>query len=109
MTGGRVGAGRAGGGTSVSVTWTTSSISIQCHVPNKEMVRVARSDVNDPRTYDASGRRRRAHERRESVLDAAARLLTERGFAGTTVAAVAEASRVSPETVYKAFGTKAGL
>lgn len=68
-----------------------------------------RPDVNRSRSYDASGRRRRAHERREAVLDAAAQLLTERGFAGTTVAAVAEASGVSPETVYKAFGSKAGI
>jgi AcrR family transcriptional regulator len=73
------------------------------------MVLVPRSDVNGSRTYDASGRRRRARERRERVLDAASGLLAQRGFAGTTVAAVAEASRVSPETVYKAFGGKAGI
>jgi len=61
------------------------------------------------RRYDAEQRRRRAGERRMRVVGAARALFAERGFSGTTVAAVAGAADVSPETIYKAFGGKAGL
>jgi AcrR family transcriptional regulator len=36
-------------------------------------------------------------------------LLDERGDAGTTIAEVARLAGVSPESIYKGFGTKAGL
>jgi AcrR family transcriptional regulator len=61
------------------------------------------------RRYDASGRRRAAEQRRRRVVERARDLFLERGYAGTTVAAVAEAAGVSVETVYKTFGGKAGL
>lgn len=61
------------------------------------------------RRYDAEQRRRRAAERRMRVVDAARGLFAERGFASTTVAAVADEAGVSAETVYKSFGGKAGL
>ena len=61
------------------------------------------------RRYDSSGRRAAAHARRQRVLDAAERLLHRDGYAATTVAAIAEESGVSPETVYKSFGGKPGL
>jgi AcrR family transcriptional regulator len=61
------------------------------------------------RRYDASGRRRAAEERRELVVDRARALFLERGYAGTTVGAVADAAGVSVGMVYKAFGGKAGL
>lgn len=61
------------------------------------------------RRYDASGRRRAALERRRLVVEQARALFLERGFAGTTVAGVADAAGVSVETVYKTFGSKAGL
>ncbi|MCV2395746.1 TetR/AcrR family transcriptional regulator [Actinotalea sp. M2MS4P-6] len=61
------------------------------------------------RRYDASGRRRAAEERRRTTVDQARALFLERGFAGTTVAAVAERAEVSVETIYKSFGGKAGL
>ncbi len=61
------------------------------------------------RGYDASRRRRAAKQRRRLVVDRARELFLERGFGGTTVAAVAQAAGVSVETVYKAFGGKAGL
>lgn len=44
-----------------------------------------------------------------AVLDAAERLFLARGYAATTIAAVAVAADVSAETVYKRFGGKAGL
>jgi AcrR family transcriptional regulator len=61
------------------------------------------------RRYDAEQRRRRAAEQRMRVVAAARELFAERGFSRTTVAAVAGEAGVSPETIYKAFGGKAGL
>lgn len=61
------------------------------------------------RRYDASRRRARAAERRGGVVDAARRRFLADGFTATTVAAVAADADVSVESVYKWFGTKAGL
>lgn len=61
------------------------------------------------RKYDASGRRERARERRTAVLGAARELFERDGFQATTIAGVARAAGVSPESVYKGFGTKAAL
>lgn len=61
------------------------------------------------RAYDASGRRSRAAATRAAILDAARQAFLEHGFAATTVPAIAAAAEVSVETVYKAFGNKAGL
>ncbi len=61
------------------------------------------------RRYDAEQRRRRAAERRAGIVEAARSLFAERGFSRTTVAAVASEAGVSPETIYKSFGGKAGL
>lgn len=61
------------------------------------------------RRYDAERRRRRAAERRTRVVETASGLFGQRGFSGTTVAAVAGEAGVSPETIYKSFGGKAGL
>jgi AcrR family transcriptional regulator len=61
------------------------------------------------RRYDAARRRRDAAERRRRVVEAAHALFTAQGFSRTTVVAVAEAAAVSPETIYKSFGGKAGL
>ena len=61
------------------------------------------------RRYDASRRRLQAGQRRRAVLDAAQELFFSRGYAATTITAVAGAAGVSPETVYKGFGGKPGL
>ncbi len=71
-------------------------------------------DVKGPtpprsRTYDASGRRERARATRAAVLVAARELVEARGFTATTIADVAARAGVSPESVYKGFGTKAAL
>ncbi|WP_197060987.1 TetR/AcrR family transcriptional regulator [Microbacterium mangrovi] len=61
------------------------------------------------RRYDASGRRAAAHDRRVRIIDAArARFLAE-GYHATTIAEIAADAGVSTETVYKAFGSRAGL
>jgi AcrR family transcriptional regulator len=67
------------------------------------------SPIPVKRPYDAGRRRARAEEARRRVLDAARRLFLERGYAATTVAAVAADAGVSVESVYKAFGSKARL
>jgi AcrR family transcriptional regulator len=65
--------------------------------------------VNPRRRYDASGRQQQARRNRLSVLNAARRQLLEQGYASTTIGAIAAEAGVSVETVYKAFGNKAGL
>lgn len=61
------------------------------------------------RSYDASGRQERARERRHAVVLAARNLFERDGFRATTIAGIAKGAGVSPETVYKAFGTKAAV
>ena len=65
--------------------------------------------VNPRRAYDATGRREQARRNRVAILDAARTRFLELGYAGTTMGAVAADAGVSVETVYKAFGNKAGL
>ena len=60
-------------------------------------------------TYHSPLRARQAAETRKTVLGAATRLFTERGWAGTTLAAVAAEAGTAVETVYAAFGSKSGL
>ena len=61
------------------------------------------------RTYDATGRRVAAEQRRIFVAVTAAGLFAERGWRGTTIAAVAREAEVSPEYVTKTFGGKHAL
>jgi AcrR family transcriptional regulator len=67
------------------------------------------SPVKARRRYDSSGRQQQAQRTRRSVIDSARRLFLERGFASTTMPAVAQAAGVSVQTVYKVFGTKTRL
>jgi AcrR family transcriptional regulator len=68
-----------------------------------------RPAVNARRRYDSRGRRERARQTRDQIVDAAEALFLSGGYAATTVAAIAAAARVSVETIYKAFGGKPGL
>jgi AcrR family transcriptional regulator len=61
------------------------------------------------RPYDASGRRARADARRREVVQAARELFERDGFRLTTITAVAAHAGVSPESIYKGFGSKAAL
>ena len=65
--------------------------------------------VKATRRYDSSRRRKQALRTRETVLDAARHLFLGGGYAGTTIASIAEAADVSVDTIYKTFGGKAGL
>jgi AcrR family transcriptional regulator len=66
-------------------------------------------EVKERRHYDASRRRAAAQESRRAIVEAARRLFLERGFTGTTMAAIAAAAGVSHETVYGSFGPKPAL
>jgi AcrR family transcriptional regulator len=59
--------------------------------------------------YPARGRLEQAQRARAAILEAARHAFLESGYAATTIAAVAGEAGVSVETVYKAFGGKAGL
>ena len=65
--------------------------------------------VKSRRSYDSSRRLARARANREAVVSSAHALFLQRGLGATTIAAVASRAGVSPETVYKAFGSKSGL
>src|SRR5580700_10781670 len=65
--------------------------------------------VKPRRRYDATGRRARAQQTRDEIAEAARRLFIENGYAGTTIADVARQAHVSPETIYKGFGSKRAL
>src|SRR5579884_2132843 len=67
------------------------------------------ADVKPRRRYDASRRRRQALLTRQAVVDVARQLLLTRGYAATTIAAIAQQADVSVEMIYKAFGGKPGL
>lgn len=61
------------------------------------------------RRYDSSGRQEQARRSQAAVLDAAQRRFLLHGYRPTTIAQIAHDAGVSVETVYKAFGGKAGL
>lgn len=64
---------------------------------------------NARRKYHSPLRADQAQQTRRRVLEAALRLFVDRGYAGTTIAAVAEDAGVSPETIYLSLGGKRGL
>jgi AcrR family transcriptional regulator len=61
------------------------------------------------RTYSSTRRRSQAEQTRAMILNAAGKLFFERGYAGTTMEAIAQQAGVAPETVYAAFGSKGAL
>jgi AcrR family transcriptional regulator len=61
------------------------------------------------RTYRTPVRDAAAAQTRRAILEAAQSLFEQRGWAGTTIAAVARAAHVSPKTLEAVFGTKAAL
>jgi AcrR family transcriptional regulator len=54
-------------------------------------------------------RARQVAETRQMVITAAARLFGERGWSGTTLAAVAAEAGTAIETIYSGFGSKVGV
>jgi AcrR family transcriptional regulator len=65
--------------------------------------------VKGKRRYDSSRRQELARQNRQAILEAARHLLLDNGYAATTIGEIAQQAGVSVETIYKAFGNKAGL
>ena len=65
--------------------------------------------MNQHRPYHSERRREQARQTRTLVLDAAQELFEERGYEGTSIAAIAEQAGVSAESVYGHFGSKRRL
>lgn len=65
--------------------------------------------VKPRRRYSSATRTDQAAATRAAVIVAARQLFLEAGWAGTTVAGIARAAEVSPETIYAVFGGKAPL
>jgi TetR/AcrR family transcriptional regulator of autoinduction and epiphytic fitness len=61
------------------------------------------------RGYESAARTEQARQTRKRVIDAATRLFVQRGYATTTIRAIAAAADVSVPTVELLFGTKAQL
>jgi len=61
------------------------------------------------RRYDSTRRQRQALETRRAILDAAAVLFVDPGYAATPLTAVAARAGVAIQTVYAVFGTKRQL
>lgn len=65
--------------------------------------------VKPGRNYDSSRRKEQARATQRAVLKAAHDLFVAQGYGSTTIAAVAAAAGVSPETIYATFRNKATL
>ena len=65
--------------------------------------------VKSRRPYDSRRRREQAAQTRQDIEAAAAKLFRERGYAGTSMPAIASEAGIVVETIYRAFGSKAGL
>jgi AcrR family transcriptional regulator len=61
------------------------------------------------RRYDSRRRKDQARQTREEILGAAREMFLANGYHATPIAAIAAATGVAVDTVYKAFGNKAGL
>ncbi len=61
------------------------------------------------RRYDATRRRQAAGRTRTVILDSARQLFTERGYAATSMTAIADRAGVALDTVYAAVGRKPEL
>jgi AcrR family transcriptional regulator len=61
------------------------------------------------RSYNSSRRALQAAQTRDEVIRAATARFSVTGWAGTTLAAIADEAGVSVETIYNGFGSKKGL
>jgi AcrR family transcriptional regulator len=67
------------------------------------------ANVKPQRRYDSALRKEQARQTRARMLDAAQRLFAERGYASTTMDAIAAEAGVAVDTVYAGFGSKRGV
>lgn len=68
-----------------------------------------RKPVKPHRRYDSSRRRAQAAQTRLDIVSAARGVFEEQGYTGAGIAKIAETAGVVVETIYRAFGSKAGL
>ncbi len=61
---------------------------------------------NPVRKYDSTRRQAQARQTRLQIAETARVLFLEKGYAGTTIEALAETAGVSPETIYATFKNK---
>lgn len=61
------------------------------------------------RPYRSPLREQQAARTRQRITDSARELFLEKGFAGTTIAAIARGAGVSQQTVYAVFGSKSAV
>jgi AcrR family transcriptional regulator len=62
--------------------------------------------VKPKRAYDSALRKQQASQTRMRILDSAQRLFAERGYAASTIEAIASGAGVAVDTVYATFGSK---
>jgi AcrR family transcriptional regulator len=67
------------------------------------------ANVKSERRYDSARRKEQARQTRAAILEAAQRLFGERGYAASTVEAIAAEAGVAVDTVYATFGSKRGV
>jgi AcrR family transcriptional regulator len=67
------------------------------------------AEDQNKRRYNSTRRQAQARETRQQILAAARTLFITRGFAGTTMDAIAQEAGVAVETVYVSFGNKRTL
>jgi AcrR family transcriptional regulator len=65
--------------------------------------------VKTSRPYDSTRRREQARKTRERIVRTAELQFLDKGYAATSVSAIAEAAEVSVDSIYKSFGGKPGL
>jgi AcrR family transcriptional regulator len=65
--------------------------------------------VSTPRPYRSALREEQARETRLRIRSSARELFAAEGFTETTIATIARAAGVAPQTVYAAFGSKGGI
>jgi AcrR family transcriptional regulator len=75
----------------------------------KERAKSRKARPPKKRVYESPVRQRQADETRTRIAAAARSLLTESGYAGMTIPAVARAAGVAVPTVYAIFGSKKGI
>ena len=61
------------------------------------------------RTYNSTSRRKAAEATRRSIIDAARQMFLEKGYAATTMPAIANAAGIALDTVYATVGKKPAL
>jgi AcrR family transcriptional regulator len=65
--------------------------------------------VGEKRKYDSTRRKEQARETQRQIVEAAHRLFITRGWAGSTIEAIAAEGGVAVETVYSVFGSKRAI